>query len=207
MVIVFDLDDTLYDEVDFVKSGFKEIARFLGDKKYYDFMWEEFVEEGSGKIFDKLIKEINVDIEIKKLIEIYRFHFPDIYLSQESKELLDFSKQYKTALITDGHYIMQKNKYNALNIYVDYPIFTDFYHTKKPETKAFKMVMEKFPSKEYTYIADNPKKDFFAPKKLGWKTIRYKNPRGIYRVLQSDVSSIDYEVDNKKDIIQILKGM
>ena len=204
MVIVFDLDDTLYDEIDFVKSGFKEVAKFLGDNKYFDFMWEEFLKSGSGKIFDKLINEFKLDIEIKKLIEMYRFHFPDIKLPQQSKELLEYSKKYKTALITDGHYIMQKNKYKALCLDIDYPIFTDFYHTKKPETKAFTMVMEKFPNESYVYIADNPKKDFFAPKKLGWKTIRYKNPKGIYKNL---LNNADYEVQSKKDIIDILKTL
>jgi FMN phosphatase YigB (HAD superfamily) len=57
MVIVFDLDDTLYDEIDFVKSGFREISKYLGDEKYFNFMWEEFLKNGSGKIFDKLIND------------------------------------------------------------------------------------------------------------------------------------------------------
>ena len=42
MVIVFDLDDTLYDEINFVKSGFKEIASYLNNECYYDFMINVF---------------------------------------------------------------------------------------------------------------------------------------------------------------------
>ena len=60
MVIVFDLDDTLYDEIDFVKSGFLEVSEYLGDKKYFEFMWGEFVTNGSGKIFDKLIDKFSI---------------------------------------------------------------------------------------------------------------------------------------------------
>jgi len=202
MVIVFDLDDTLYDEIDFVKSGFKEVSNYLGDKKYFNFMWEEFLKNGSGKIFNKLIEGFDLNISLNKLIEIYRFHFPDISLPKESKEILKFAKNYKTALISDGHYIMQKNKYNALQLNLDYPIFSDFYHTKKPEEKPFLMVMDKFKDKDYIYISDNPKKDFLAPKKLGWVTIRFKNPRGIYKNIKNNA---DFEVKSRKEILEKLK--
>ena len=202
MVIVFDLDDTLYDEVDFVRSGFREVSDYVGNKKYFDFMWKEFLKNGSGKIFDKLIEKFNLNVPVNKLVEIYRFHFPGIYLPKESVELLEFAKNYKTALISDGHYITQKNKYNALNLKLDYPIFSDFYHTKKPELKPFLMVMDRFKDKEYIYVSDNPKKDFLAPKKLGWKTIRFKNPRGIYKNIPNNA---DIEVYSRNEILEKLK--
>ncbi|WP_024787519.1 HAD family hydrolase [Lebetimonas sp. JH369] len=206
MVIVFDLDDTLYDEIDFVKSGFREISKYLGDEKYFNFMWEEFLKNGSGKIFDKLIKTFNIDTDVKKLIEIYRFHKPNITLPKESKEILEFNNNNDTALISDGYYMMQQNKFLALNLdkYIKYPIFTDFYHTKKPELKPFKMVMEKFPNKQYVYISDNPKKDFIAPKKLGWITVRFKNKKGIYKNIPN---CADYGVYSRKEIVEKLKEL
>jgi putative hydrolase of the HAD superfamily len=204
MVIVFDLDDTLYDEIEFVKSGFREVSNYLGDKKYFEFMQNEFLENGSGKIFNKLIENFNLNIPLQKLIEIYRFHKPKIILPGDSIELLEFSKKYNSALISDGHYITQQNKFLSLNLekYIEYPIFTDFYHTKKPELKPFKMVMQKFPNKKYIYISDNPKKDFIAPKKLGWKTIRFKNKNGIYKDIENNA---DYEVYSRKEILAKLK--
>jgi len=206
MVIVFDLDDTLYDEVDFVKSGFSEVSRYLGDKKYYEFMIEEFNKNGSGKIFDKLVKEFNLEINVNKLIEIYRFHKPKIKLPQESIEILEFTKNIKTALISDGHYITQQNKFFALNLdkYIDYPIFTDFYHTKKPELKPFKMVMDKYPNEEYIYISDNPKKDFFAPNKLNWNSVRFKNKNGIYKDFENNAK---IEVNLRNEILEVLKEL
>ncbi len=204
MVVVFDLDDTLYDEIEFVKSGFKEVSDYLGNENYFDFMWEEFLKNGSGKIFNKLLEKFNIDIPVNKLVEIYRFHFPNIFLPKESIEILEFVKNHKTALISDGHYITQKNKYKALELDLDYPVFTDFYHTKKPELKPFKMVMNYFKNeKEFIYISDNPKKDFIAPNKLGWKSIRYKNPVGIYKDYTSDAN---IEVSNRLQIIEFLKG-
>jgi len=205
MVIVFDLDDTLYDEVQFVKSGFKEISKYLNNDKYYDFMFDAFEKDGSGKVFNDLIDKFNLDIPLQKLIEIYRFHQPNIILPEESLELLKFSQSHNTALISDGYYLMQENKFKALelNNYIEYPIFTDFYHTKKPELKPFQMVMEKFKEESsFVYISDNPKKDFIAPNTLGWKSIRYKNPIGIYKDYISDAT---YEVDNRMNIINVLK--
>ena len=207
MVIVFDLDDTLYDEVDFVKSGFQEIANYLKDEKYYNFMCEVFESEGSGKVFNKLIEKFSLDVNINKLIEIYRFHTPNIVLPNESLELLKFAKEFKTALISDGHYIMQKNKHDALKLdeFIKYPIFTDFYHTKKPELKPYKMVMQNYQDQErFVYISDNPKKDFKAVAELGWAGIRFKNPVGIYRDFENDT---DYEVESREDIIDILRKL
>lgn len=207
MIIVFDLDDTLYDEIDFVKSGFKEISKYLANDSYYNFMLNDFYQNGSGKVFNNLIDRFELDISLQKLIEIYRFHQPKIVLPKESIDLLKFLENYKTALISDGFYLMQKNKYKALELeqYIDYPIFTDFYHTNKPELKPFKMIMKYFKDeKEFIYISDNPKKDFIAPNKLGWKSIRYKNPVGIYKYYKSDAT---YEVESKTKILEILKDI
>jgi len=204
MVIVFDLDDTLYDEIDFVKSGFKEISKYLQDDKYYNFMIDEFYQNGSGRVFDKLINHFDLDISLQKLIEIYRFHKPNRTLSQDSIKLLEFAQDFKTARISDGHYVTQKNKFDILGLdkFINYPIFTDFYHTKKPELKPFEMVMKKYPNEEYIYISDNPKKDFIAPNKLGWNSIRYKNSIGIYKEYDSNAT---YEAENRLDIIEVLK--
>ncbi len=206
MVIVFDLDDTLYDEIEFVKSGFKEISRYLDNSSYYDFMLNDFYQNGSGKVFNNLINRFELDTSLQKLIEIYRFHQPKIVLPRESIELLKFSKNYKTALISDGHYLMQKNKYKVLQLeqYINFPIFTDFLHTNKPELKPFKIVMEHFKDEtNFVYISDNPKKDFIAPNRLDWKSIRYKNQVGIYRDYKSNAT---YEVTNRLDILDILKN-
>jgi len=205
MVVVFDLDDTLYDEIDFVKSGFKEVAGYLGGGKYFDFMMEEFEKNGSGKIFDKLIEKFSLNESLSKLIEIYRFHRPDISLSDEAREVLENLKaKFPLALITDGHYIMQKNKFYALGLekYIDFAVFTDFYHTKKPQKKPFEMVMDRFKGEKFAYVSDNPKKDFFAPKELGWLTVRYKNPRGIYKDIPNNA---DFQIESLKELLKAVK--
>ncbi len=208
MIVVFDLDDTLYDEIDFVKSGFSEVSKFLSFQNHLE-IFEELINEfeinGSGKIFDTVIEKLKIKADIKKLIEIYRFHTPKIELSDGANKVLQELKSHRYGLITDGHYVTQKNKFMALGLegFIEYPIFTDALNTKKPDTLPFKKVMEYFGENEsYLYLADNPKKDFYAPDELGWTTIRYKNPRGIYK---DEPNSAQYEIECLIDALSYIK--
>jgi putative hydrolase of the HAD superfamily len=187
MVIVFDLDDTLYDEMTFVKSGFYAVACALDSENaplLYTRMMALFLDQGSGRVFDILCDEMNLTCDVMELVDIYRFHTPYIHLPLESTMVLAYAKQrHQTALITDGIARTQRNKFDALGLHqsIEYPVFTDEHRTKKPEHASYEMVMKRFPLERYVYIADNPNKDFEAPKALGWHTIRYANPVGIYR--------------------------
>jgi putative hydrolase of the HAD superfamily len=119
--------------------------------------------------------------------------------------LEESSEEFMLALISDGHYIMQMNKYRKLGLkrYIKYPVFTDLYQTKKPDEKPYKMVMDYFPEcKTFIYVSDNPKKDFISPKKLGWRTVRYKNPAGIYKDVQN---SAECETDDRNEILSLVK--
>jgi putative hydrolase of the HAD superfamily len=208
MVTVFDLDDTLYDEIDFVKSGFWVVASGSVDtpQEAFDFMWNLFLREGSGSIFNQFIENFHLETTVESLINLYRNHKPDISLSDEAIILLNKAKSFgPTALITDGTALMQTQKFNALGLseWVDYPIFTDLYNTSKPDPLPFKMIMEHFKNEnKFIYCSDNPKKDFFAPNRLNWLTIRYKNPHGIYRDVLSNAT---HEVTSRLDIIPLIQ--
>lgn len=208
MVIVFDLDDTLYDEIDFVKSGFWAIASAFSDtpQKLFEFMWNLFLLEGSGSIFNQLIEHYHLNVTLEALIDLYRTHTPNISLPEETIALLKATKGFgPTALITDGMAQMQMQKFNSLGLsaWINYPVFTDLYDTCKPDPLAFKMVMEHFKDEtNFVYFSDNPKKDFFAPNDLHWLTVRYKNPRGIYREIPSNAS---YEITSRLTIIPIIQ--
>lgn len=194
MVIVFDLDDTLYDEIDFVKSGFATVADHLGEDKdkYFNWMWETFLNDGSGTVFNRLLERFKINHSLQELIDTYRYHKPNIILSKEAQLLLDTARKMgSTALITDGNAQTQIAKYNALHLddWIDYPVFTSLYNTSKPELLPFEMVMNHFNDEtQFVYLADNPKKDFFAPIQLGWHTIRYNNPNGIYKSMISNAA-------------------
>ena len=63
MILVFDLDDTLYDELEYVKSGHLNVSTFLSKKisteKYeiYSKLCEIFNKRGRKKVFSHLLKD------------------------------------------------------------------------------------------------------------------------------------------------------
>ena len=76
--VVFDLDDTLYPEVEYVRSGYRVIAATLsgGDwdqNRIYDLLWQEFSEGDRRRVFNVVLRQIGKNDspeEITRLVEI-----------------------------------------------------------------------------------------------------------------------------------------
>jgi|SRR5690554_400715 len=168
--IIFDLDDTLVYEIDFLKSAYHEIALSLSDESLCELMLEKYTK--GENVFEYLSSIYKVDIST--LLEQYRNHFPNIELMEGAKEILAFCKKnnFKLGLITDGRSITQRNKLKALNIenLFDKIVISEEFGSSKPNERNFKAFIEEGIS-EYFYIADNPKKDFITPNKLDWTSI------------------------------------
>ena len=116
-VFVFDLDDTLYKEIDFLKSGYKKIAMILNKNNNNHLFNQMLSLYRSGiNVFDELMINYNVSKEF--LLDIYRFHIPDIKLKNDTFKLLDRLKKERVTigLITDGRSNTQRNKLKALKI-------------------------------------------------------------------------------------------
>lgn len=178
-VVVFDLEDTLYKEIDFLKSGYIAVADYLtreiGISCLYDEMWQTY-QAGEKDVFQKIIDRHHISIEKTRLINAYRYHIPQIQLDDETKRVLGQLQSYcHLALITDGRTETKKNVIMALGIH-EYIDWEDIYISEdvgclKIEPCSCMRIMEKHPNCHYVYIGDNPAKDFFAPNKLGWDTI------------------------------------
>ncbi len=208
MIFIFDLDETLYVEKNFVLSGFKVVAKYLNVK--HNFNYQNTFKDlktilkmhGRGKIFDILLKKNKIYSKkiISKLIFIYQHHRPKIKIKKEAIGVLKkLSKKNKLYLLTDGFFKTQENKVVALGIK---KYFKKIYYTgrygrdfEKPSLKCFKMIKdkEKCDWHELIYIADNPIKDFINLNKKQVVTIRllqgiYKNTRvkrafdGLYKI-------------------------
>ena len=186
--ILFDLDDTLYLERDFVKSGFKSVASLIQndngiDKEVvYNRFWSIFNSGERKNIFDNYINEFGeINYTINQLVNLYRSHVPNINLLPGIKEyLLSLSKVYKLGLVTDGYIQTQKNKINALglNDIFDQVLITEELGRKfwKPSIVPFLTICDNLgviPT-DAIYIADNPKKDFKGPNQLGMDSIRLR---------------------------------
>lgn len=173
-VVVFDLDDTLLYEIDFLKSAFKEIAIKVKGEQWLS-LWESMLQwyYNGENVFDHLIAESN-SYSKGELVDIYRNHFPQISLNTGAIEILQFCKENEWILgvITDGRSVTQRNKLKATGIlsYFDKIIISEEFGTEKPNKENYK-VFHEFDAKSYCYIGDNPKKDFITPNKMGWTTI------------------------------------
>lgn len=182
--VIFDLDDTLYSEKEYVKSGFKAVSNYLGGE-YEEKLWC-FFEAGKAAI-DELLNELGRESEKKEALEIYRLHKPNIHLYVGIAELMDNlkGKGIKVGIITDGRPEGQRNKIEALNLCVDDVIITDEIggvQFRKPCDIAFRIMQTKWrlDPADIVYIGDNSAKDFQAPRQLGMRCILVKNENGIY---------------------------
>ncbi len=185
MIIVFDLDDTLYNEIEFVKSGFLAVSRLFSNRtSAYNVMMDLFSRFGSGSVFDKFLEGVDSDISVQNCIDVYRNHDPEIVLSKETTGLLyELSCQYKLGVLTDGHFHIQKRKFSKLGLdkYIDFVVFSGEYNLSKPDIRLYELFHQRYGNKlPYMYIADNLRKDFLGANLLGWKSIHYKNSKGIY---------------------------
>lgn len=182
--VIFDLDDTLYSEKDYIKSGFKAVSDYLG-VDYEEELWNFFL-SGMPAI-DELLKKIG-RIDCKdRVLSIYRSHTPNIHLYDGVIEIINNLKNrgIKVGIITDGRPEGQRKKLEALGINVDDVIITDELggvQFRKPCDISFRIMQTrwKLNMEEIVYVADNPSKDFQAPQQLGIRTIYFNNFNGIY---------------------------
>jgi putative hydrolase of the HAD superfamily len=169
--VVFDLDDTLYDEVEYCRSGFEAVAEFLASlpeatrlkvqaERIYQAFWKQFKAGNRTKTFNAALCELDIgynvalhglgvvdDKLIQQLIYVYRNHNPKITLPRESREVLsELSEKFTLALLTDGFLPAQQLKVRALGLekYFKCIIYTEQFGREfwKPSPAGFEKLME-----------------------------------------------------------------
>jgi len=206
--IVFDLDDTLYPEKEYVLSGFRTVAAWaelnlgidsnIGEKELLDYF-----ESGiRGDTFNRWLASHNLlsDEVVEKIIKVYRDHNPSIFPFPEVREVLcKLKKDFLLGIVTDGQLAVQQRKLSALgiNAFFDALVFSDEWGQKawKPNEKPFEVISDRLrvPPGQCIYVADNPLKDFLGAKQLGMYTIRVVRPSGEYSTCQPP--SIEHKPD------------
>ena len=179
-ILVFDLDDTLFKEIEFVKSAYTEIARII-ELQIGKNIFKELMNLFKNKkpVFDLIVEKYKLKLSIKDLVDIYRYHSPSINLIPEILEFIN-SKKYKYgfALVTDGRSVTQRNKIKALKIekiFKDNIYISEEIGFNKLSTNSFNSIINNFPNANFIYFADNVSKDFLIPNQLGWLTIQIKD--------------------------------
>lgn len=212
-VIIFDLDDTLYNEKTYVFTAFKNVAKYIGEKYKLDNeeihkrIIEIFYQHGRGKIFNLICEEYKLNEDIKVLVDIYRDTNPKgIELYDDAKNFIEAAKQkgYKLGIITDGMAKVQWKKIKALELEncIDKIVVSDDLGREnwKPSLVPYKEILNHFEiePKEAVYIGDNPNKDFIGARKLGLQTVRIIRDEGDH---MKTILSSEYEADREINLL------
>lgn len=222
-IIIFDLDDTLISEKDYIDSGFRNVSNIfaqrynLSSEDVYSTMKNLF-QEDTNKIFNRLFENYKIfydDTDIKKLVKLYREHTPNINLLEDARLVLESLRRnnIKIGIITDGYKETQNKKIEVLNLenIVEKIIVTDELGKEywKPDKRSFEM-MKKYFGVEYSemiYVGDNLKKDFLAPNELGMLSIQIERKEGIYSNIHIQEKKYlpKLKIRNLVELLKILK--
>jgi putative hydrolase of the HAD superfamily len=192
--IVFDLDDTLYLERDYVRSGFTAVGKWTASAlRINDFAqraWHLFENGQRERIFQTVLSGYGVDATlyiVTRMVTVYREHIPEIELLPDAAHCLrQLHGKAILGLITDGLVRCQKAKCASIRAddVFNITIFTgewgeQFY---KPHSRAFETLQSRIGADDrlFVYIGDNPSKDFRAPVSLGWTAVRIRRPGGLH---------------------------
>lgn len=215
--LIFDLDDTLIREKDYIKSGFEVVAlkiakhNDLNSNIILEIMNEQF-KKNPKNVFNKTLENLDINYkkeDIQNLIKVYRTHIPKISFYEDVigtlKELK--KRKYKLGIITDGYKESQRKKIEALKCkdIFDEIIITDELGEEnwKPSKIPYECMSKKLgvKNKECAYIGDNLLKDFQGGKELGWMNIFIKREEGVYKNINKNKDLIHMEIKSLKELL------
>ena len=217
VIVAFDLDDTLYRELDYVESGFRAVANYVEalypttSNEAYQTLLESVERNGRGRQFDDLLQNFEAFSVRQRnvLVQVYRQHQPKIELPVEARSVLETvaAKGHRLFLVTDGNHHVQNRKVEALGIrsLVEHVYLTGRYgqEATKPGTKVFELMLRRARAEaaDLVYIGDNPRKDFIGVRSLGGSTIRVRT--GSFK---DEIAAPGYEPDLTVDSISEVPG-
>ena len=205
--VIFDIDDTLYFERDYVRSGFQAVANYLScyhaidSQTAFSFLWACFQTGKRGNTFDLLIEAtpgLVPHVTPQDLVMIYRSHQPTINIIPEMANLMDDLQRMgiPMGVISDGPIEAQSHKVEALGLsrWMKVICLTDQWGKAywKPHPRAYEACEKELnlSGSELVYVADNAKKDFEAPSRRGWHMIHLQYSNTLYNNSQHPNNSI-----------------
>lgn len=219
LCVVFDIDDTLYLERDYARSGFAALnlwaSRWL-DPRLGALCQQSFDAGERGTIFNDALQALGITPSpelVGSLVELYRTHTPQIELLPDALNALTslLSLAVPLAFISDGPASSQTRKADALGLarFADLIVITGLRGEKfsKPDPWAFEHIAAAIPSERYLYVGDNPRKDFIAPRRLGWLTVRIRRSQGLYAALENPDHPPDFEFADCSPLLPLVAGM
>ncbi len=180
--ICIDLDDTLYNEIEYVISGYKFIEKWIYDNnnKISFKIKKETIQNNINSHIQIFIKKNNLpERYIDYFVKILRDHKPIIELSRNNLEKLRKLKdKFKNLiLLTNGRSISQRNKIESLKIteFFNDILISEEIGANKPDEKLYQKIIKKYKDHNILFVGDNIDVDLVTPIHLGYKTLLIKN--------------------------------
>jgi putative hydrolase of the HAD superfamily len=218
--VAFDLDDTLFLERDYVRSGFQAADRFLKDRldpprDWFGPLWADFQAGVRGHAFNRALQAAGHAPEaalVADLVRCYRTHRPNLTPCDDVVPALDALRlpPERLGVITDGPVEMQRAKFEALDLAPRFGpvIYTDLWGVefRKPHPRAFEEFEKcaRCPADRCVYVSDNPAKDFAAPHRRGWTTVRVVRPGGLHAAVPAAPGEVDHVLPDLRRLARVL---
>lgn len=192
LAVVFDLDDTLYLERDYVRSGYHALADALGQParaaEFSTWLWNRFLAGQAAGALDALNESFALNLDkpaIARLVALYRSHPCRLQPAGGMADLLSLLRpRYRLGILSDAFLPGGRMKLASLGLerFFDATVFTDELGPNrqfwKPSPAGFEKIAQALavPVSACAFIGDNPAKDFQAPNALGALSIQYLHP-------------------------------
>ncbi|MFH0881299.1 MAG: HAD family hydrolase [Lentisphaerota bacterium] len=194
--VIFDLDDTLYPQQQYVFSGFRAVADYIHNlygldlfSDLIDLYWAGERNDLFGKALSHHFKNVE-DALVRKLLYVHRTHNPRLELHQDARVCMAMliARGVRIGLLTDGDSSIQRKKVAALELepLIDSVVYCDDLLGSRQSFQIYEDAFEIMSLQlgvdvgEMTYVADNPHLDFVTPRRLGMGTIRIQRRKGEY---------------------------
>jgi len=213
--IIFDLDDTLYDQ-----EQIRDTAREQSVKAMIEKGLNCSIEEACRKL-KEITSRTHVIERYKELIRYFGCYGDAIAeVGRQKYNNADFDgleiypevtgvlgdlkrKGMRLILVTEGSLIQQNKKINALGIR---SYFNKIYISEGDKSEYFKDILKtnNFGVDEVLIIGDRIDKEISVGNKLGLKTVRIL--KGVYsnRVPESNLEKPDFEIRNLREIFEVI---
>jgi putative hydrolase of the HAD superfamily len=222
--VVFDLDDTLYPERDFVRGGFEAVARWAAETSgeeapaVFEELWAMFEAGVRGDTFDRWLERRGrvAEEERASMIEVYRRHRPRLVSYPDVVPALEGLRgKARLGLITEGPDGAQNAKLDALGLrpwFDKVVVLGDKERTHwKPSPRPFQLWLEgsSIEPAAAVYLGDNPAKDFLGARRAGWASVRVRRGDGLHRAEEPNEVEArpDHEVADLRSLLAVLDDL
>ncbi len=190
--VLFDLDDTLFDQMLYLRGAFAAAARAAAPddpdarRRLADAMTDVVRARGTGggRIFEEALARVTLDadaLRVQRMADAFRAHAPAHIEPAPgvATMLATLAARWPLALVTDGEVPVQRAKLRALDLERHFAavVFSDAIGgpaTRKPSPSPYEAALAALGVRpgRALYVGDNPHRDFAGARALGILTVR-----------------------------------